>query len=92
VGRLLTEGADILGGIRGIKSSDGPDLIVCGSTTLTPMLFEQGLADEVVLIVYPVLLGRGKRFFPDDADTREIAFVGTKATPTDVLVSSYTCA
>src|SRR5881397_77942 len=34
-------GADVMEGIRGIRSSDGPDLIVCGSTTLTPMLFEQ---------------------------------------------------
>src|SRR3954452_16256674 len=55
-------GADILEGVRGLKSSDGPDLIVCGSTTLTPLPFEQALVDEVVLIVYPVLLGRGKRF------------------------------
>src|SRR5215475_2502963 len=82
-------GADILEGIRGIKSNDGPDLIVCGSTTLTSVLFEQGLIDEVVLIVYPVLLGRGKRFFSDSADLRELAFVSTKATPTGVLMNSY---
>ena len=82
-------GADIMEGIRGIKSNDGPDLIVCGSTTLTSVLFEQGLVDEVVLIVYPVLLGRGKRFFSDSADPRELAFVSTKATPTGVLLSNY---
>ena len=82
-------GADIMEGIRGIKSSDGPDLIVCGSTTLTSVLFEQGLVDEVVLIVYPVLLGRGKRFFSDSADPRELAFVSTKATPTGVLLNTY---
>src|SRR3954470_16148543 len=33
-------GADVVEGLRGIKSSGGPDLIVCGSTTLTPALFE----------------------------------------------------
>jgi dihydrofolate reductase len=82
-------GADITEGIRDLKSSDGPDLIVCGSTTLTPVLFGQGLVDEVVLIVYPVLLGRGKRFFSDSADPRELAFVGTKATPTGVLLNTY---
>jgi dihydrofolate reductase len=82
-------GADVIEGIRGIKSNDGPDLIVCGSTTLTSLLFEQGLVDEVILIVYPVLLGRGKRFFPDSADPREIAFVDTKVTPTGVLLNSY---
>ena len=35
------------------------------------MLLEQGLVDEVLLFVYPVLLGRGKRFFSDSADPRE---------------------
>jgi dihydrofolate reductase len=82
-------GADIMKGIRGIKSNDGPDLIVWGSTTLTSVLFEQGLVDEVVLIVYPVLLGRGKRFFSDSADPRGLAFVCTKATPTGVLLNTY---
>ena len=45
-------GADIMDGIRGLKSMDGPDLIVWGSTSLTSVLLEEGLVDEVVLIVY----------------------------------------
>ena len=73
-------GADIMEGVRGVKSKDGPDLIVWGSSTLTSVLLEQGLVDEVVLLVYPVLLGRGKRFFSDSADPRELALVSTKAT------------
>ena len=82
-------GADILEGVRGIKSEDGPDLIVWGSSTLTSVLLGQGLVDEVVLIVYPVLLGRGKRFFSDSADPRELAFVSTKATSSGVLINTY---
>jgi dihydrofolate reductase len=82
-------GADIMQGIRGIKSIDGPDLIVWGSTTLTTVLFEQGLVDEVLLAVYPVLLGQGKRFFSDSADRRELALVSTKATPSGVLINTY---
>ena len=82
-------GVDIMEGIRGVKSTDGHDLIVWGSSTLTSVLLGQGLVDEVVLIVYPVLLGRGKRFFSDSADPRELAFVSTKATPTGVLMNSY---
>jgi len=82
-------GADILEGIRRLKSGDGPDLIVWGSSTLTSVLLEQGLVDEVLLFVYPVLLGRGKRFFSDSADPRELALVSTKATPSGVLMNAY---
>jgi dihydrofolate reductase len=82
-------GADIMAGVRRVKSTDGPDLIVWGSSTLTSVLLVQGLVDEVVLIVYPVLLGRGKLFFSDSADPRELAFVSTKATPKGVLINRY---
>ncbi len=82
-------GADIIEGVRSVKSEDGPDLVVWGSSTLTSVLLGQGLVDEVVLIVYPVLLGRGKRFFSESVDARELALVSTKATPTGVLLNTY---
>jgi dihydrofolate reductase len=82
-------GADIFEGVRSVKSTDGPDLIVWGSSTLTSVLLDQGLVDEVVLMVYPVLLGRGKRFFSDSADPRELAFVSTKVTSSGVLINTY---
>src|SRR4051812_20332603 len=56
-------GPDIVGDIRRIKAQHGPDVIVWGSSTLTSTLLEHGLADELLLIVYPVLLGTGKRLF-----------------------------
>ena len=82
-------GADALTGIRRLKSTDGPDLIVWGSSTLTPLLFEQELVDDVVLLVYPVLLGRGTRFFSDSAGPRELALVSSTATSTGVLINTY---
>ena len=88
-GPVADLGTDITEGIRGLKSSDGPDLIVWGSTALTPLLFEQGLVDEVVLCVYPVLVGRGKRFFSDNVNPRELAFVSTMTTPAGVLLNTY---
>jgi dihydrofolate reductase len=86
VGKL---GADVIKGIRDVKSKDGRDLIVWGSSTLTSVLLGEGLVDEVVLIVYPVLLGRGKRFFSDSVDPRELALVSTKATSTGQLMNTY---
>ncbi|HTB82571.1 MAG TPA: dihydrofolate reductase family protein [Candidatus Sulfotelmatobacter sp.] len=56
-------GTDIIAGVHRLKSTDGPGLLVWGSSTLTPVLLEQGLVDEIVLLVYPLLLGRGKRCF-----------------------------
>jgi dihydrofolate reductase len=82
-------GTDVMAGIRRVKSSEGPDLILWGSSTLTSALLEQGLVDEVVLAVYPLLLGRGKRFFSDNVDPRELALVSTKAVSSGVLVNTY---
>jgi dihydrofolate reductase len=82
-------GGDIVESIRSLKSEDGPDLIVWGSSTLTSPLLEHGLVDEVVLMVYPVLLGRGKRILSDNVNARELAYVSTKTTPTGLLLNTY---
>ncbi len=82
-------GADIMEGIRSVQATDGPDLIVCGSSTLTSVLLEQGLVDEVVLLVYPVLLGQGKRLFSESAYPCELAFVSSQVTSTGVLLNTY---
>jgi dihydrofolate reductase len=82
-------GADIVEGVRSVKSKDGPDLIVWGSSKLTSVLLEHGLVDEIFLLVCPVLLGRGKRFFADNADPRELALVSSKAAASGVLMNIY---
>jgi dihydrofolate reductase len=82
-------GPDLIDDVRHLKATDGPDLLIWGSSTLTSVLLEQGLVDEVVLITYPVLLGQGTRFFSDRADRRELAFVSSKALPTGVFVNTY---
>ena len=82
-------GTDIVTRIRELKLTEGPDLIVYGSSTVVAVLLEQGLVDEVVLMVYPVLLGKGKRFFSETANARELAFVSTKTTPTGVQLNTY---
>ncbi|HEY2473179.1 MAG TPA: dihydrofolate reductase family protein [Candidatus Cybelea sp.] len=82
-------GSDIVEGVRRIKAKGGPDLIVWGSSTVTPVLLEHGLADEILLFVCPVLLGTGKRFFSDGTPPRELALVGTKAASSGVIISTY---
>lgn len=82
-------GADVTATIRDLKSTGGRDLIVVGSSTLTSALLDKGLADEVVLITYPVLLGRGKRLLSDSIGARELAFVDSKTTPTGLLINTF---
>jgi dihydrofolate reductase len=85
-------GPDIVEGIRRIKSQDGADLLLSGSSTLTSMLLEHGLADEVLLIVSPVLLGTGKRFFAEGTPARAFELVSTSTTETGIVFSSYNVA
>jgi dihydrofolate reductase len=51
--------------VRALKESDGPDLLIQGSSTLYPPLLAAGLIDELVLMIFPVVLGIGKRLFGD---------------------------
>ncbi len=51
--------------IKALKESDGPDLLIQGSSTLYPPLLAAGLIDELVLMTFPLVLGTGKRMFDD---------------------------
>jgi dihydrofolate reductase len=82
-------GPDVIEGIRRIKSQAGPDLILWGSSTLTSTLLEHGLADEVLLVVYPVLLGIGKRFFAEGTPPCSFRLFSTKAMPSGVILNTY---
>ena len=85
-------GPDIVEDIRRIKSHKGPDLILWGSSTLTSTLLEHGLADEVLLLVYPVLLGKGKRFFADGTPPRSFELASTKALSSGIVINDYKAA
>ena len=82
-------GPDLVAGVRRIKAQDGPDLLLSGSSTLTSTLLDQGLADDVLLAVYPVLLGTGKRFFAEGTPPRAFELVSTQAMPSGIILSTY---
>ena len=82
-------GPDIVDGIRRIKSQDGPDVVLSGSSTLTSTVLEHGHADEVVLAIYPALLGTGKRFFAEGTPARAFALVNTKTMSTGIILNTY---
>jgi dihydrofolate reductase len=85
-------GPDIVEDINRIKSHDGPNLILSGSSTLTSTLLQHGLADEVLLLVYPVLLGKGKRIFAEGTPPRAFELASTKALPSGIVINAYKAA
>lgn len=82
-------GPDFVEGVRSIKAKDGADLVVSGSSTLTSALLEHGLADELILFVDPVLLGKGKRLFAEGTPPRAFALDSTQAMPSGILINIY---
>jgi len=82
-------GPDLIEGVRNLKTTDGPNLILSGSASLTSTLLEHGLADEVLLLVDPVLVGTGKRFFAQGTPAHTLAFTSSKVSPTGVLINNY---
>jgi dihydrofolate reductase len=82
-------GPDLVEDIRRLKAHNGPDLLLFGSSTLTSTVLEHGLADEVVLLVDPVLLGTGKRIFRESTPARAFELTGSKAMPSGIVINSY---
>jgi serine phosphatase RsbU (regulator of sigma subunit)/dihydrofolate reductase len=82
-------GSDLVDSVRRIKAKNGPDLVVAGSSTLIALLLDHGLADEVILLVNPMVLGKGKRFFEGGSLPRGFALGSSMALPSGILVNVY---
>lgn len=86
--RLL--GADIVASLKQLKGGDGPDLLVQGSGDLLQTLWKSGLVDEFSVLIFPVVLGRGKRLFGSGTTPAGLKLTKSKSFPTGVIVASYT--
>jgi dihydrofolate reductase len=80
---------DALGVVRNLREKVGGDLIVMGSPTLVRSLVENDLVDEHLLMIEPIVLGGGKRLFPDDGQSRPLDLVSTTTSSTGVLICKY---
>jgi dihydrofolate reductase len=66
---------DVAAEVARLKEEAGGDILVAGSGQLVGMLMQHDLVDEFRLMVFPVVLGSGKRLFPDGADTTSFRLV-----------------
>ncbi len=75
--------------IAALRAKDGGDLLIWGSGSLVCALLSAGLVDVLNLMIEPILLGGGKRIFPDDAMARPMRLVHAQVAATGVLVCTY---
>lgn len=80
---------DVLGAVQRLRDTAGGDMQVMGSTTLAHALISHDLVDEYRLMVSPILLGGGKRLFPDDGQARVLELVSSSTAATGVHICIY---
>jgi dihydrofolate reductase len=85
----LIEG-DVAEEVSRLNEQPGKDILVFGSSQLVRTLMGHDLIDEYRLMVFPIVLGKGKRLFGDVGETRALRLVDTKPVgPDGVLVLTY---
>jgi len=72
-----------------LKRQPGKDILIFGSSDLVNTLMRHDLIDEYRLMVFPVVVGSGKRLFRDGSDTKVLRLIETKTFGSDVVVLSY---
>lgn len=82
-------GSDVAAAVRELKKSNGPDLVVQGSSELVHQLLAADLVDDLKLLTYPVVFGRGKRLFDSSSKPAAFKLEKTVSTPTGVVINSY---
>ena len=82
-------GPDVLARVRALKASDGPTLLTQGSSELVHLLLANDLVDELRVSIFPVLLGKGKRFFGDASVPRTFELVKSVTAPNGVFLATY---
>jgi dihydrofolate reductase len=72
-----------------LKRGDGPDLIIQGSSTLYSQLLGAGLLDRLILMTFPVVLGKGKRLFGDETPARTMKAIAHRVTAGGNIIATY---
>src|SRR5918999_1696803 len=85
---VLIEG-DAAEGIAALKKEDGPELQVHGSGNLIQTLLRHNLVDQYRLLVFPLVIGSGKRLFSEGTIPAGLKLVDSKVSTTGVVIGTY---
>ena len=88
------QNSTLLGGnlaeeIARLKAQPGGQISVTGSPTLVRSLLQQDLLDELILMIHPVVAGKGKRLFAPDGDLKRLELVSHTMTGSGIAVLTY---
>ena len=75
--------------MAGLRRQPGKDLVVLGSGELVQSLRRNNLVDQFVLLIHPLVLGSGRRLFPDGAASAALRLVDSVTTTTGVVIATY---
>jgi dihydrofolate reductase len=80
---------DVAAAVSELKAKPGGELQVVGSLSLVRLLLENDLVDELTLLTYPVVVGQGRRLFPDSGQDLALELVESRATASGVTMQVY---
>jgi dihydrofolate reductase len=80
---------DLAEAVTALKQEVGKDLRVIGSSQLVQTLIGHDLVDEFRLMIDPLVLGGGKRLFPDDGTLRSLRLLDSQVTATGAILATY---
>lgn len=80
---------DVEAAVRELKAQAGRELQVHGSGELLRWLLQRDLVDELILQIYPVIVGAGRRLFPEEGPSHRLELVESRTTPSGVTFQTY---
>jgi dihydrofolate reductase len=75
--------------VAGLREQPGKDLLVLGSGELVRTLIEPGLVDRYVLLIHPLMLGSGRRLFPEGGSPIPLRLTDSRSNTKGVIIATY---
>jgi dihydrofolate reductase len=75
--------------LKKVKAGNGPDIILWGSSTVYPQLLEANLIDRLLLLTFPLTLGKGKKLFGSTTHPVTMKLLASEVNSTGVIIATY---